>query len=129
MQVLDRIDEERIADLCARDEFFWLDVTAPSKQDVEKLHELFGFRYGGSSGTNLAACLQLATGMRERGEQGSIVSLLCDRGERYEQTLFDPHWLAEHDIDPQPLRDELRHCVDTGQRMASPMLAVSIQPA
>jgi cysteine synthase A len=24
------------------------------------------------------------------GERGSIVSLLCDRGERYEQTLFDP---------------------------------------
>jgi Mg2+ and Co2+ transporter CorA len=37
-----RIDDAQIRDDVARDEFFWLDVTAPSQQDVEKLHELFG---------------------------------------------------------------------------------------
>jgi Mg2+ and Co2+ transporter CorA len=37
-----RSDDARIPDYVARDEFFWLDVTAPSQQDVEKLHELFG---------------------------------------------------------------------------------------
>ena len=79
------------------------------------LQELFGVRYGGSSGTNLAACLQIATRMRERGERGSIVSLLCDRGERYDQTLFDEQWLAARGIDPQPLRRELRRCLDTGE--------------
>lgn len=79
------------------------------------LHELFGFRYGGSSGTNLAACLQLAVGMRERGEQGSIVSLLCDRGERYDQTLFDAQWLAAHGIDLQPALQRLQHCLQSGQ--------------
>ena len=47
------------------------------------LEELFGHRYGGSSGTNLVACLRLAAAMRARGERGSIVGLLCDRGERY----------------------------------------------
>jgi cysteine synthase A len=72
------------------------------------LQELFGIRYGGSSGTNLAACLQLAERMRERGKQGSIVSLLCDRGERYDQTVFDPPWLATHSIDVQPALDDLR---------------------
>ena len=79
------------------------------------LQELFDVRYGGSSGTNLAACLQLAVGMRERGECGSIVSLLCDRGERYEQTLFDPQWLAAQGIDPQPRRAELQRCLHSGQ--------------
>lgn len=83
------------------------------------LQDLFGVRYGGSSGTNLAACLQLAVRMRERGERGSIVSLLCDRGERYEQTLFDAGWLAAHGIDPQPLRGQLQHCLDSGQWLAS----------
>jgi cysteine synthase A len=68
------------------------------------LEELFGRRYGGSSGTNLAACLRLAESMRERGEAGSIATLLCDRGERYAQTLFDRGWLAAHGIDPQPAR-------------------------
>ncbi|MHB8912853.1 MAG: PLP-dependent cysteine synthase family protein [Lysobacter sp.] len=79
------------------------------------LQELFGARYGGSSGTNLAACLQLAARMRERGERGSIVSLLCDRGERYDQTLFDARWLAARGIDPLPARAELQRCIVSGQ--------------
>ena len=37
-------------------------------------------------------------------QTGSIATLLCDRGERYAQTLFDRGWLAAHDIDPQPAR-------------------------
>jgi cysteine synthase A len=65
------------------------------------LQELLGRRYGGSSGTNFAACLQLAVRMRECGEHGSIVSLLCDRGERYDDTLFDATWLANHGIEVQ----------------------------
>ncbi|MHB8446447.1 MAG: PLP-dependent cysteine synthase family protein [Rudaea sp.] len=68
------------------------------------LEHLIGRRYGGSSGTNLVACLQLAAALRARGECGSIVSLLCDRGERYAQTLFDPAWLAAHGLDPAPWR-------------------------
>ncbi|MEO6076556.1 MAG: pyridoxal-phosphate dependent enzyme, partial [Dokdonella sp.] len=38
------------------------------------LEDFLGQRYGGSSGTNLVACLRLAERMRERGEAGSIVS-------------------------------------------------------
>ena len=78
------------------------------------LEELFGSRYGGSSGTNLAACLQLGARMRERGERGSVVSLLCDRGERYDQTLFDASWLAAHGIDAYPALRGLRSCVQDG---------------
>lgn len=72
------------------------------------LEELLGRRYGGSSGTNLIACVRLAEEMRERGEVGSIVTLLCDRGERYGGTLFDRDWLARQDVDPQPALDALR---------------------
>ena len=64
-----------------------------------QLDELLGARYGGSSGTNFAACLKLAAAMRARGERGSIVSLLCDRGQRYLQTLFDPAWRAAQGVD------------------------------
>ena len=78
------------------------------------LEELLGRRYGGSSGTNLVACLQLACDMRERDERGSIVSLLCDRGERYAETLFDPDWLGARDLDPSHWMAALRRCVDTG---------------
>jgi cysteine synthase A len=79
------------------------------------LEELLGRRYGGSSGTNFVACLQLAASMRARGERGSIVSLLCDRGERYAQTLFDPPWLATHDIDTAPWDAALRASLRDGR--------------
>lgn len=62
------------------------------------LEQQLGRRYGGSSGANLIACLQLATHMRERNETGSIVTLLCDRGERYAETIFNPTWLALQNI-------------------------------
>ena len=71
------------------------------------LENWLGRRYGGSSGTNLAACLHLAARMRMRGEQGSIVSLLCDRGERYAQTLFDPAWLRARALEPEAIAHTL----------------------
>ena len=80
-----------------------------------QLDTLFGRRYGGSSGTNFVACLQLATRMRARGERGSIVSLLCDRGERYDQTLFDPAWLQRHGLDPAHWRASLQAAMQDGR--------------
>jgi len=37
------INEPSIRNHLERDEFFWLDLTAPSDDDLAKLHELFGF--------------------------------------------------------------------------------------
>ena len=92
------------------------------------LEDLLGRRYGGSSGTNLVACLQLASTMRARGERGSIVSLLCDRGERYAETLFDPAWLAAHDIDLAPARAALKGCIESGRWMPPPGSACTNDP-
>ncbi len=64
-----------------------------------QLESLLGRRYGGSSGTNLVACLRLARAMRDAGQSGSLVSLLCDRGDRYDETLFDRAWLGRNGID------------------------------
>ena len=46
--------------------------------------------------------------MRAQGRGGSIVSLLCDRGERYAETLFDADWLAAHGIALAPALERLR---------------------
>ena len=78
------------------------------------LEALLGRRYGGSSGTNLVACLRLATAMRARGERGSLVTLLCDRGERYAETLFDARWLATRGIDPAPARGRIAAWLQSG---------------
>ncbi|MGA9341337.1 MAG: PLP-dependent cysteine synthase family protein [Rhodanobacteraceae bacterium] len=82
------------------------------------LEILLGRRYGGSSGTNLVACLQLAVKMRESGKHGSIVSLLCDRGERYRETLFDPQWLVTHGIDISPWQSALTATIGRGDWQA-----------
>ena len=42
MEVLERVDHERIAQLRERDEFFWLDVTGPSPDEIKMLGELLG---------------------------------------------------------------------------------------
>ena len=63
---------------------------------------MLGRAVGASTGTAMWAALGLVSQMRERGEQGSVVTLLCDGGERYAHTYYDDAWLAEHDIDPAP---------------------------
>ncbi|GIH70701.1 PLP-dependent cysteine synthase family protein [Sphaerimonospora thailandensis] len=63
---------------------------------------------GGSTGTNIAAAVQVIREMREKGERGSVVTLICDGGERYRDTYGDPRWLAEKGIDIAPHLAELR---------------------
>lgn len=58
------------------------------------LEGLLGRKVGGSTGTNVWGALQLAKQMREKGETGSIVTLLCDSGERYLNTYFNAEWVA-----------------------------------
>jgi cysteine synthase A len=55
-----------------------------------------GRRVGPSTGTNLIGMLELANEMLQRGEQGSILSLLCDSGERYLPTYHDATWVQTH---------------------------------
>ncbi len=59
------------------------------------LSQLLGRRVGPSTGTNFVAMLTLAHEMRERGESGSILSLLCDAGERYLPTYYNCDWVHQ----------------------------------
>jgi len=43
MQVLDSVDERAIAELTARDEFFWLDLVDPGDEQLAALGERFGW--------------------------------------------------------------------------------------
>jgi cysteine synthase A len=55
---------------------------------TRRLHREFGLLVGTSSGANIVAAMRLA---RDLGPQATIVTLLCDRAERYFSTpLFDP---------------------------------------
>lgn len=71
------------------------------------LERWLGRRFGGSSGTNLAAALRLAAVMKETARPGNIVLLLCDKGERYADTLFDPEWLKQRGFMLEPWLDRM----------------------
>lgn len=58
-----------------------------------------GRRVGGSTGTNIWACVTLIEEMAAAGERGAIVTLLCDSGDRYHDTYYDDDWLAARGID------------------------------
>lgn len=70
---------------------------------------------GPSTGTNVWASLVLATRMADAGESGSIVSLLCDGGERYRASHADPAWVTAQGIDPAPFAAQLDAYDATGR--------------
>jgi len=66
---------------------------------MRALSQAIGRRVGGSTGTNLWACAQLIEEMAAAGETGSVVTLLCDGGDRYSRTYYDDAWLAERRLE------------------------------
>ncbi|MDO5678315.1 MAG: PLP-dependent cysteine synthase family protein [Propionibacteriaceae bacterium] len=59
------------------------------------LEPILGRSVGPSTGTNLVATLQIAREMEAAGQEGSLVTLLCDSGDRYRLTYDDDAWLGE----------------------------------
>ncbi|MCE2573123.1 PLP-dependent cysteine synthase family protein [Motilimonas eburnea] len=52
-------------------------------------------KVGPSTGTNVYGVLKLARKMRKKQQKGAIVSLICDSGDRYLDTCYQPHWVAQ----------------------------------
>lgn len=75
---------------------------AASIAAMRVLTRLLGRRVGGSTGTNFFGLCWAAARMRTAGESGSLVTLICDSGERYHTTYYSEGWLREAGIDPAP---------------------------
>ena len=58
------------------------------------LSSLLGRRVGPSTGTNFSGMVQIAREMRAAGQTGSVLSLLCDSGERYLPTYHNDAWVT-----------------------------------
>jgi cysteine synthase A len=71
-------------------------------------------RVGGSTGTNFFGLCWIAADMLERRQQGSLVSLICDAGERYTATYYDPNWLSQNGIDIEADKRMLEDFLDNG---------------
>ncbi|MCG9598013.1 PLP-dependent cysteine synthase family protein [Vibrio sp. Isolate25] len=92
--------------------------TIPDAASVATAHwleKILGRKVGASTGTNLYGVLQLASEMKSRGETGSIVTLLCDSGERYLDTYYNSQWIEENIGDLQPYLTKLETFEATGQ--------------
>jgi cysteine synthase A len=91
------------------------------------LEDRMGIRAGASTGTNLAAALALVWRMREAGRAGSVVTLVCDSADRYDETYYDEGWLAAQGIDPAPAELALRNFLDVGDSAGFEALAQFVE--
>jgi magnesium transporter len=87
MQVLERVDPEHLAALRARDEFFWLDLTHPTADELAPLGELLGLH-------PIAIEDSLEFGQRPKldayGDHVLFVFYTVRRGKGSGEGLFEP---------------------------------------
>lgn len=81
-------------------------------------------RVGGSTGTNFLGVLWAAAEMQRQDETGSIVSVICDSGERYADTYFDGAWLEGQKLDIAGPTELINRAIATGD--VSPELFIAI---
>ncbi|HBO3680332.1 TPA: PLP-dependent cysteine synthase family protein [Pseudomonas aeruginosa] len=104
-------------------------VKVPDAWSLAAMHYLarrLGRRVGGSSGTNLIGALVAARQMVAAGEKGSLVAILCDGGERYATTYYDPVWLARQGYALEPLVEALAACVERGVALPDGLLVAGL---
>jgi cysteine synthase A len=75
---------------------------AASVAAVRALDRAMGRKAGGSTGTGLWSALRIVAEMVAAGEAGSVVTLLCDPGDRYLDTYYSDAWLAGQGLDIAP---------------------------
>ena len=66
---------------------------------IFELNQLEGICLGGSSGINVAGAIQMA---REMGPGHTIVTILCDYGQRYQSKVYNPEFLREKGLPVPP---------------------------
>ena len=64
-------------------------------QIIFELNQLEGICLGGSSGINIAGAIHMA---REMGPGHTIVTILCDYGQRYQSKIYNPDFLRSKDL-------------------------------
>jgi cysteine synthase len=72
---------------------------AASVAAVLALEAATGRRAGGSTGTGLWSALKIVAEMVAQGRTGSVVTLLCDPGDRYLDRYYSNTWLEEQGLD------------------------------
>ncbi|MEE6282314.1 PLP-dependent cysteine synthase family protein [Georgenia sp. MJ170] len=74
-----------------------------------------GMRAGPSTGTNLVATFRVVARMLREGRRGSVVTLICDGGDRYLDTYYSPTWLVAQGMADDGARAALDAFLTTGE--------------
>jgi len=69
-----------------------------------------GLRIGGSAGLNICACRILAEKLVDEGKGATLVTLLCDDGNKYASKIFNDEWMESNDTRDK-MKEEIK--VDT----------------
>lgn len=88
---------------------------AASVAAMRHLDAFAGLHAGPSTGTNLWGVWQTIAAMVSDGSRGSVVSLMCDGGERYAGNYWNQEWLASQGLDPAPYQAVISRFLDTGE--------------
>ncbi|GAB6843657.1 cysteine synthase A [Methylorubrum rhodinum] len=93
----------------------WIAVPdAASLGAAQALAAVLGRSCGGSTGTNLWAAATLIAEMAASGRTGSVVTLLCDSGERYRSTHLDAAWTRARGLDVEGPREAMAAFLQKG---------------
>jgi cysteine synthase A len=87
---------------------------AASIATMRMVTERTGRSVGGSTGTNVWGSLLLVAEMRARGERGSVVTLICDGGDRYAGTYYNDAWVRAQGLDLEPCLQALEAFLEDG---------------
>ena len=87
---------------------------AASIATMRLVRDRTGRSVGGSTGTNVWGALLIASEMLSRGERGSVVTLICDGGERYAGTYYNDGWVRAQGLDLAPYRAAVETFLERG---------------
>ena len=85
---------------------------------MQLVSDLVGFEVGPSTGTNFYGALRLLERMHREGRGGTIVTIICDEGSRYRDKYYNPEWIAQAGLQPEPWKTALSGFWETGQWQA-----------
>jgi cysteine synthase A len=92
---------------------------AASIATMRLVSERTGRSVGGSTGTNVWGAFLIVAEMLARGEHGSIVTLICDGGDRYAGTYYSDAWVREQGLELAPYTEALEVFLEHGAFPAS----------
>ena len=88
---------------------------AASIATIRHVEHVLGRRVGGSTGTNLWGAFGLVAEMLSTGLSGSVVTLLCDGGDRYGHTYYNDSWVRAQRLRLSENKPALQAFHDTGR--------------